>query len=121
MRTKTPEERLREERAMRRAVAAYTGPIKQCPPGKARGKALRPCVVSDDAAQWLVKHRMNSATPIAEQKAECRNTQMQQQQQRKQRDDRHDAPEIRCINRQQRIVELKRKQMASQHRDHQSG
>jgi hypothetical protein len=43
--------------AMKRAIAAYAGPVTRCSPGKARAKPLRRKKVLDDATRWLQRHR----------------------------------------------------------------
>jgi hypothetical protein len=46
-----------EIEAMKRAIAAYAGPVTRCSPGKARAKPLRKKKVLDDATRWLQRHR----------------------------------------------------------------
>ena len=46
-----------EIEAMKQAIAAYTGPVTPCPPGKARAKPPRRKRVLDDASRWLQRHR----------------------------------------------------------------
>jgi hypothetical protein len=46
-----------EIEAMKRAIAAYSGPVTRCVPGKARAKPLRKKKAVDDATRWLRKHR----------------------------------------------------------------
>jgi hypothetical protein len=53
---------------MMRALAAYSGPVKRCRPGKARGADLPK--KDDHARQWLNAHRRNA--PIRDNKAERR-------------------------------------------------
>ena len=55
------------------AVAAYSGPVKRCRPGKARGADLPK--KDDRAQQWLNAHRRN--TPIRDDKAERRKVRME--------------------------------------------
>lgn len=43
--------------AMKRATAAYAGPVTRCSPGKARAKPLRRKKVLGDATRWLQRHR----------------------------------------------------------------
>ena len=58
---------------MLNAVAAYSGPVTRCRPGKARGADLPK---KDDRAQrWLNAHRRN--TPIRDDKAERRKMRME--------------------------------------------
>jgi hypothetical protein len=45
-----------EIKAMKKAIAAYAGPVTRCAPGKARAKPLRREKV-DDATRWLRQHR----------------------------------------------------------------
>ena len=56
------------ETEMVKALAAYSGPVKRCRPGKARGADLPK--KDDRAQQWLNAHRRN--TPIRDDKAERR-------------------------------------------------
>jgi poly(3-hydroxyalkanoate) synthetase len=46
-----------EIEAMKRAIAAYAGPVTRCAPGKARAKPLKRKKVRDDATRWLRQHR----------------------------------------------------------------
>jgi hypothetical protein len=41
---------------MKEAVAAYTGPVRQFPPGKARAPAER-VLVTNKSVEWLIQHR----------------------------------------------------------------
>jgi hypothetical protein len=43
--------------AMKKAIAAYTGPVTRCGPGKARAKPPRRKKVLDDATRWLQRYR----------------------------------------------------------------
>jgi hypothetical protein len=43
--------------AMKRAMAAYAGPVTRCSPGQARAKPLRRKKVVDEATRWLRQHR----------------------------------------------------------------
>jgi hypothetical protein len=43
--------------AMKRAMAAYAGPVTRCAPGKARAKSLSRKKAADDATWWLQRHR----------------------------------------------------------------
>jgi hypothetical protein len=124
---KTSEQRRKQDQSMWDAIAAYTGPVTKCPPGKARSKPvpLHPvlwgqtvdfkvksqCLATDVATQWLGKHANDRACPIEEQKVERRRIRMAQLQQRKERDDKRNAPEIRRANRHKRIAELRQRQM----------
>jgi len=45
-------------KAVADAVAAYTGPVTRCRPGRARGQRIKP---KNDAVQWLIEHRDNPA------------------------------------------------------------
>ena len=42
---------------MKRAIAAYAGPVTRCTPGKARAKPLRKKLADDVATGWLRRHR----------------------------------------------------------------
>ena len=57
---------------MMKALADYSGPVKRCRPGKARGADLPK--KDDHAQQWLNAHRRN--TPIRDNKAERREWRM---------------------------------------------
>ena len=126
---KTAEQLLKEEQAMRDAVAAYAGPVTKCPPGKARGWPVKPrgmaakppmsgaaskvedenrCLASDGAARWLGRHAGNGARPVEGQKAEGGRLRTEQRQRRQQREDKRDAPTVRRANRRKRIAELSR-------------
>jgi hypothetical protein len=48
---------------MKRAIAAYAGPVTRCSPGKARAKPLRNNKVLDDATRWLRRHRYDGPLP----------------------------------------------------------
>jgi hypothetical protein len=52
-----------EIEAMKRAIAAYAGPVTRCSPGKARAKPLRSKKVVDDATRWLQRHRHDVSVP----------------------------------------------------------
>ena len=41
---------------MREAVAAYNGPVRQCPPGKPRAPTER-VIAKNKSVEWLKKHR----------------------------------------------------------------
>jgi hypothetical protein len=41
---------------MKRAIAAYAGPVSRCAPGKAQAKLLRRKKVVDEATRWLRRH-----------------------------------------------------------------
>ena len=45
-----------EIKAMKRAIAAYGGPVTRCAPGEARSPQTRKKPV-DDATRWLRRHR----------------------------------------------------------------
>jgi hypothetical protein len=57
---------------MMRALAAYSGPVKRCRPGKARGADLPK--KDDRAQQWLNGHRDD--VPLRDEKAERRRRRM---------------------------------------------
>jgi hypothetical protein len=42
------------------AIAAYSAPVTQCPPGQARGKPVK---AMDGAARWLKEHHRDPVTP----------------------------------------------------------
>ncbi len=52
----------------RQAVTAYTGPVRQCRPGRARAPASSPPPASNKAVAWLNAHR--GERPIKDAKAE---------------------------------------------------
>jgi hypothetical protein len=58
---------------MMRALAAYSGPVKRCRPGKARGADLPK--KDDHAQQWLNGHR--GKVPLRDKKAERRKRRME--------------------------------------------
>jgi hypothetical protein len=62
-----------EEEAMRLALAAYSGPVKRCPPGKARAPAEK-LVVMNRSVEWLKQNR--HARPIRDKKAVRRQMRM---------------------------------------------
>ena len=49
-----------EIEAMRQAIAAYTGPVTPCAPGKARAKPPKRKRVPNVATQWLRRHRYHA-------------------------------------------------------------
>jgi hypothetical protein len=49
---------------MRKAVAAYAGPVTRCPAGLARAPA-QIALVMNDAAEWLKQHRADKPTKDA--------------------------------------------------------
>jgi len=61
-----------EIRAMKRAIAAYAGPVTHCSPGKARAKPLRRKELMDEAARWLRqdRHRVRVPKPVHDEEAE---------------------------------------------------
>ena len=61
------------ENEMGNALAAYSGPVKQCRPGKARGADLPK--KDDRAQQWLNAHR--SDAPVRDKNAERRKRRME--------------------------------------------
>jgi hypothetical protein len=60
------------ETEMLKVVAAYTGPVTRCRPGKAR--AAERTKKEDRAQRWLNAHR--SDAPLRDEKAECRRRRM---------------------------------------------
>ena len=52
-----------EIEAMKRAIAAYAGPVTRHSPGKARAKPLRRKKVLDDATRWLRQRRYHVPLP----------------------------------------------------------
>ena len=48
---------------MTKAIAAYSGPVTQCPPGEARAKPVK---VVDKAERWLEQHSNDVKDPRAE-------------------------------------------------------
>ena len=66
------------ENEMLNALVAYSGPVKRCRPGKARGADLpkkRDREKRDRATQWLHAHR--SDAPLRDKKAERRKRRME--------------------------------------------
>ena len=61
------------ETEMLKAVAAYSGPVTRCPPGKARGADMPKS--KDRAQQWLNGHRDD--VPLRDEKAERRRQRME--------------------------------------------
>ena len=57
---------------MMNALAAYSGPVTRCPPGKARGAEMPK--EKDRARQWLNGHRGD--VPLRDEKAERRRRRM---------------------------------------------
>lgn len=57
---------------MLNALAAYSGPVTRCPPGKARGAEMPKG--NDRAMQWLHAHRDD--VPLRDEKAERRRWRM---------------------------------------------
>jgi hypothetical protein len=53
---KTTADDTETKQAMLKALAAYRGPVTQCPDGEARAEPLR---MVDDAGRWLKQHRHN--------------------------------------------------------------
>jgi hypothetical protein len=47
------------DESTRQAIAAYSAPVTQCAPGRARGKPVK---AMDDAARWLKEHRRDLVT-----------------------------------------------------------
>jgi hypothetical protein len=52
-----------EIEAMKRAIAAYAGPVTRCAPGKARAKPLRRKKLVDEATRWLRLDRHDVRVP----------------------------------------------------------
>jgi hypothetical protein len=55
----------------RRAIAAYSGPVRRCRPGTARAKGVK---IVDEAAMFLSRHRDD--VPVRDAKAERRQMRM---------------------------------------------
>ena len=55
---------MKEADEMRRAIATYTGPVTQCPPGRARAPAKKELVMND-AVEWLQQHQGDQRTKDA--------------------------------------------------------
>jgi hypothetical protein len=66
---------------MRRAIAAYAGPVTPCPQGKARAPAEKKTVVSNASVEWLKQNR--NARPIRDKKAKRRKKRMARAQQQR--------------------------------------
>ena len=94
---KTAEQRLKEEEAMRIAIATYNGPVTRCPPGKARAPAEK-AVVMNRSVEWLKQNQ--HAPPIRDKKAVRR--QMRKARAMQQRIAKRNTPLLKRINRQER-------------------
>lgn len=84
-------------KAMADAVAAYARSVTRCPPGKARGRRVKP---KNDAVQWLIEHRYNPA--IADPKARRRRRRKHRAEQQRIAD--RNAPILERIGKQERRV-----------------
>ena len=71
---RTAEQLLKEEEAMQLGLAAYSGPVKRCPPGKARAPAANEKAVMSRSVEWLKQNR--HARPISDKKAVRRQMRM---------------------------------------------
>jgi hypothetical protein len=78
---------------MRQAITAYAGPVRRCPPGKARAPAAA-AVVMNESVEWLKQHR--GVRPIRNAKAARR--QMRIVHAQKQRIVRRNAAVLKRIN-----------------------
>lgn len=58
---------------MREAIKRYAGPVKKCPPGKARAP-VEVVVFKNESVEWLKQNR--TARPIRDKKATRRNMRM---------------------------------------------
>jgi len=87
----TGEKKIRDE--MRKALASYTGPVTQCPPGRARASA-EAALARNAAVEWLKKNR--DARPITDIKAARR--QMRMVRARQQRIAKRNAPLLKRAN-----------------------
>ena len=65
---------------MRKAIAAYAGPVMRCPPGKARAPA-EPVEINNGAVEWLRRNR--SARPLRSAKVTRRQMQIARAQQQR--------------------------------------
>jgi hypothetical protein len=89
-------------KAMRDAVAAYTAPVTQCPPGKSRGRRIKAkSKAKSKTTQWLIEHRDDLA--VADPKAQRRRLRKRHAQQ--QRFAERNAPLLDRIRTQQRRAE----------------
>lgn len=100
------------ERQNRNAIAAYTGPVTRCRPGKAKGKAKTnaPQSKADAAARWLRRHeneaqKIREANERAEQRARRR---------KKRRIAKRNAPLLKPIDKAERRYAIARELLAAE-------
>lgn|SRR5262245_31457406 len=92
------------EEQMRAAVAAYTGPVMRCPPGKAKAPEPKPPVKINRAVQWLIENSSKNAGTVQELRvAERRRDQIARRRQAR-RIAKRNAPLLNRIKKQDRTI-----------------
>lgn len=100
-----------DAKAMAEAVARYTGPVTQCPPGKPRAsnkkvvKVAKVLTVVDDATHWL-QHHVDDV-PVKDLREERRRQRMERA--KRQRIADRNAPLLERIREHDRVEQIGRK------------